>query len=93
MAKRKKAKTYKAKVGDKDVQVTVPENPDPTETMIEAIKDCLSPEAVTAIIAYLQPVQVKDKTIQHQVEWFSETLVKALGGHSAFNQLIDEIGL
>ena len=85
--------TYEAKVGGKKVRVTIPENPDPTEVMIEAIKDNLSPAAVATIIANLQPARVKDKAVQREVEWFSEELVKAVGGNAAFNQLIDEVGL
>ena len=93
MAKRAKAKTYEAKVGGKKVQVTIPENPDPAEVMVEAIKDCLSPAAVATIVAYLQPVRVKDKAVQRAVAWFSEKLVEAVGGSAALNQLMDEVGL
>ena len=93
MAKRAKVKTYEAKMGGKKVQVTIPENPDPAEAMVEAIKDNLSPEAVEIINAYLQPTRVKDRKVQREVEWFSEELIKAVGGDAAFNQLMDEVGL
>ena len=58
-----------------------------------AIKDNVSPAAVATIIAYLQPVKVKDKAVQREVEWFSEKLVEAVGGNAALNQLMDEVGL
>ena len=92
-AKVAKAKTYEAKVGGKKVQVTVPENPDPTQVMVEAIQDNLSPAAVATIIAYLQPVRVKDKGLQRQVEWFRDELVKAVGGGAGLKMLMDENGL
>ena len=53
----------------------------------------LTPEAVATIIAYLQPARVKDKDVQREVEWFSEELVKAVGGDAELNRLVDEIGL
>ena len=84
---------YDAQFRGKKVKVTVPENPDPTEVMIEAIKDNLSPAAVATIIAYLQPARVKDKAIQREIEWFSEKLMEAVGGNAALNQLMDEVGL
>ncbi len=86
-------KTYEAKVGGKKVKVTIPEDPDPAEAMVEAIKENLSPAAVATIIAYLQPVRVKDKQVQRSVEWFSEQLTKAVGGNAALNQLMDEVRL
>jgi len=93
MAKPKNLKTYEARMGGKKVRVTIPENPDPTEVMVDAIKDNLSPQAVATIIAYLQPVRVKDKAVQREVDWFREELVKAVGGNAALNQLMDEVGL
>ena len=93
MAKRKKIKTYATTVDGKKVRVTVPENPDPVQVMVDAIKDNISPAAVAVAIAYLQPVKVKDKTVQREVEWFSEKLVEAVGGNAALNQLMDEVGL
>ena len=93
MAKREKLKTYEAKMSGKKVRVTIPENPDPAEAMVEAIKDNLSPAAVATIIAYLQPTRVKDKAVQREVEWFSAELVKAVGGNAALNQLFEEVGL
>ena len=86
-------KTYEAKMGGKKVRVTIPEDPDPAEVLMDAIKDNLSPLAVAAIVAYLQPARVKDKGVQREVEWFSEELVKAVGGNTQLNQLMDELGL
>jgi hypothetical protein len=84
---------YDAQFACKKVRVTVPENPDPAEVMVDAIKDNLSPQAVATIIAYLQPARVKDAKVQREVEWFGEELVKAVGGSAALNQLMDEVGL
>jgi hypothetical protein len=93
MARREKVKTYEAKLGGKKVRVTVPENTEETELLMQAIQDNLSPEAVATIIAYLQPVGVKDAKVQREVEWFSEKLVETVGGNAALNQLMDEVGL
>jgi hypothetical protein len=93
MAKRKGVITYVTTMDGRKVAVTVPENPDPVQVMVDAIKDNVSPAAVATIIAYLQPVKVKDKAVQREVEWFSEKLVEAVGGNAALNQLMDEVGL
>ena len=90
---RKKAKTHEATMGGKKVRVTIPKNPDPTQVMIDAIEDNLSPAAVATIIAYLQPVRVKDKGVQREVEWFRDELVKAVGGGAGLKMLMDENGL
>ena len=92
MAKRKKIKTYEATMDGKKVRVTVPESAS-VESLIDMVKEHLSPQAVAAIIAYLQPARVKDKTVQREIEWFSEKLVEAVGGNAALNQLMDEVGL
>ena len=93
MAKRKGVITYVTTVDGRKVAVTVPENPDPVQVMVDAIKDNLSPQAVAAIIAYLQPAKTKDAKINREIEWFSEKLVEAVGGNAALNQLMDEVGL
>ena len=93
MAKRKGVITYVTTMDGRKVAVTVPENPDPVQVMVDAIKDNVSPQAVATIIAYLQPVKVKDKTVQREIEWFSGKLVEAVGGNAALNQLMDEVGL
>jgi len=92
MAKRNKIKTYETKFHGKKVQVTVPESAS-VESLIDMVKEHLSPQAVATIIAYLQPARVKDKAVQREVEWFSEKLVEAVGGNAALNQLMDEVGL
>ena len=92
MARREKLKTYEAKFHGRKVRVTVPESAS-VESLIDMVKEHLSPQAVAAIIAYLQPARVKDKGVQREVEWFSEKLVEAVGGNAALNQLMDEVGL
>ncbi len=57
------------------------------------IRDNLSPQAVAAIVAYLQPVATRDAKVNQEVTWFSEQLVDALGGHEQVGRLMDELGL
>jgi hypothetical protein len=92
-ARRKRPETYEAEVNGKKVRVTVPENPDPVQLMQDAIRDQLSPEAVAAIVSYLQPVSTKDSAVNKEVAWFSERLVEMLGGYEQQSQLADELGL
>ena len=92
MAKHKKIKTYEAKFHGRKVRVTAPESAS-VESLIDMVKEHLSPQAVAAIIAYLQPAKTKDAKINREIEWFSEKLVEAVGGNAAFSQLCDEVGL
>ena len=93
MARREKIKTYEATMSGKKVRVTVPENSEEVELLMQAIQDNLSPAAVATIIAYLQPVRMKDKGLQREVEWFRDELVKAVGGGAGLKVLMDENGL
>lgn len=75
------------------VRVTVPEDPRPEELLIDALRDNLSPEAVTVISAYLQPACCRDAKVSREVQWFQEIVIQALGGPEQFNRIAEEIGL
>jgi len=92
-ARRRRPETHEADANGKKVRVTVPENPDPIETMQDAIRDQLSPHAVAAIVSYLQPVSTKDSAVNKEVAWFSERLVELLGGYEQQSRLAEELGL
>lgn len=77
----------------KKVRVTIPENPDLVEQMKDAIRDHLSPEAVAAIVAYLQPVSTKDQSVNKEIAWFSQKLAEMLGGYENQSRLAEELGL
>jgi hypothetical protein len=68
------------------------------EAFERVIRDNLSPEAVAAIIAFLQPAAFYKPTNQDaqralmQVEWFADTLTEMLGAQE-HNRLMDELGL
>ena len=64
----------------------------------KAICDTLSPEAVTTIIAFLQPAahhkppNAEALAALREVEWFADTLT-ALVGVEEHNRLLEELGL
>ena len=58
-----------------------------------AIRENLSPEAVAAIIAYLQPVATKDAKVNAEVEWFGRQLAELLGDYEQVNRLMEYVGL
>ena len=68
------------------------------EAFEKVIRDNLSPEAVAAIIAFLQPAAFykpanEDATqALRQVEWFADTLREMIGVDEQ-NRLMDELGL
>lgn len=91
--KRKHPDTYEAEINGKKVRVTVPENPDPVETMLDAIREQLSPHAVASIVAHLQGARTNNQDVDQQVHWFTEELCKLLGGYEHQARLAEELGL
>ena len=63
------------------------------EVMRDVLKDNLSPEAVAAIVSYLQPVSTKSGTVNKEIEWLSGQLVELLGGYDQQARLAEELGL
>ena len=86
-------KVYDAEVHGKKRRVTVPEDPKPEDMLTDALRENLSPHAVAAIAAYLQPVRTMDPEVVRQVRWFAELLTKVVGGEDQMNRLCDEVGL
>lgn len=91
--KNEKAKTYEATIRGRKTRVTIPEEPKPADLLADAIRENLTPDAVAAIAAYLQPARTRDENVNRQNAWFSEQLVLAIGGHDALNQAMEDLGL
>jgi len=89
----KKGETYEVEVGGVKRRVTVPEDPAPEDIFADAIRETLSPRAVAAIAAYLQPARTNDPDTDRQIDWFRRMLVEAVGGDDELNRLCDEAGL
>ncbi len=70
-----------------------PEVSEPVDALANAIRDSISPEAVAAIVAYLQPAQTNDPEVDRQVQWFAERLIETLGGPEQQSRLAEELGL
>ena len=86
-------KVYDAEVHGKKRRVTVPEDPKPEDILTDALRENLSPHAVAAIAAYLQPVRTMDPDVVRQVAWFRGLLTKVVGGEDQMNRLCEEVGL
>lgn len=87
----KRPKTYPITRSDERIVcVTVPENDE--GELFDAIREQISPHAVAAIVAYLQPAHTNNPEVDRQVGWFAEQLMQMLGVEQ-FNKLIEEIGL
>ena len=91
--KRRRSKTYEAKLNGRKTRVTVPEDPKPEDVLADALRENLSPHAVAAIAAYLQPVRTMDPEVVRQVRWFADLLTTVVGGDDELNRLCDEVGL
>ena len=91
MKNRKRPETYEATIGGRKVRVTVPENDE--ADLFAAMQEQMSPHAVAAIVAYLQPARTNNSDVDRQVHWFAEQLVHLLGGHEQQNRLAEELGL
>ena len=92
-ARTETGKVYDAEVCGKKRRVTVPEDPKPEDMLTDALRENLSPHAVAAIAAYLQPVRTADSQVDRQVRWFAELLARAVGGNDELNRLCEEVGL
>jgi len=92
-ARTETGKVYDAEIRGKKCHVTVPENPKPEELLTDALRENLSPHAVAAIAAYLQPVRTMDPEVVRQVRWFAELLTEVVGGEDELNRLCEEVGL
>lgn len=73
-------------------------SPASVESLTNAIRECLSPEAVATMIAFLQPAAfykpANDDAMKAlcEVEWLADTLTEMLGVDE-HNRLIEELGL
>ena len=72
---------------------TVPVDTKPEELLTNAFRENLSPHAVAAIAAYLQPVRTMDPEVVRQLQWFAELLTTVVGGEDELNRLCEEVGL
>ncbi|RMF84297.1 MAG: hypothetical protein D6744_03320 [Planctomycetota bacterium] len=87
-------KRYQVTRGDdKTVPVSVPDDPDPQDALVDAIRNTLTPHAVAAVAAWLQLASVDDPNVAGEIEWFTRVLVETLGGNEMADRLIEEIGL
>ena len=59
----------------------------------DVLSDALSPQAVAAIVAYLQPAKTKDRAVNRQLRWFAERLTELVGGPEMQGRLAEEVGL
>ena len=92
-ARTETGKVYDAEVCGKKRRVTVPQAHSPEDLLTDALRENLSPHAVAAIAAYLQPVHTMDPEVVRQVRWFAELLIRAVGGQDELNRLCEEVGL
>ena len=62
------------------------------DTLKDAIRDSLSPQACALIIAHLQTV-AEQVPAASEVRWFVDELTELCGGSDAVNALYDELGI
>lgn len=61
--------------------------------LTESLRDNLSPEAVAAMVSWLQPATTNDKKVTREIAWFRDQLVDMLGGGEQQSSLAEELGL
>jgi len=64
-----------------------------TAVLRDVLSDALSPQAVAAIVAYLQSAKTKDKAVNRELRWFAERLTELVGGPEMQGRLAEEVGL
>ena len=63
------------------------------QVLFDALKDNLSPRAVAAVVAYLQPANTNNPEVNRQLRWLSDRLTELVGGSEQLDRLTDELGL
>jgi hypothetical protein len=63
------------------------------QDLFDALKDNLSPQAVAAIVAYLQPAHTSNPEVDRQLRWLADRLTDLVGGPEQLDRLTDELGL
>ena len=63
------------------------------EVLFDALRDNFSPEAIAAMAMYLQGPDTKSAEVNRELQWFSNELVKLVGGNETFTELANEVGL
>jgi hypothetical protein len=63
------------------------------QELLDALKDNLSPQAVAAIVAYLQPARTSNPEVDRQLRWLAGRLTDLVGGPEQLDRLTDELGL
>ena len=63
------------------------------QDLFDALKDNLSPQAVAAVVAYLQPARTSNPEVDRQLRWLADRLIDLVGGPDALDRLTDELGL
>ena len=72
-------------------KVLVPGNDE--QELFDAVREQLSPEAVASIVSHLQGASTNNPDVDRQVRWFTDELVKLLGGYEQHARLMEELGL
>jgi cytochrome c1 len=63
------------------------------QVLFDALKDNLSPQAVAAIVAYLQPANTSNPEVNRQLRWLADRLTDIVGGPEQLDRLTDGLGL
>ena len=86
--------TYEATINGRKVRVTIPDDPDPQEMLVDAIMTCFSPPAV-AVLANAVRVQANGmsrRDVRGELKWFADLLV-GMVGKDEYPRLCQEAGL
>ena len=59
----------------------------PKKALMNAMKECMSPQTVSVIAAWLQTAKCGHEQVDTEVKWFADRLVKLLGGDDEFNRI------
>lgn len=70
---------------------TQPQGHDEAE-LFEHLREQLSPEAVAAIAAWLQPASTNNLEVDRQIQWLIDKIIEMLGADQ-YNALCEDLGL
>jgi len=72
---------------------TVAYSGDAVDVLQDVLRSHLSPHAVAAIVAYLQPARTSNPDVDRQLRWLADRLTDLVGGPEQLDRLADELAL
>ena len=76
----------------KEVKVTIPEDDNPMDVLIDALKDNFSPGAIATMASALHGIETNNGSVNMEVLYMRDVLIQILG-MDEYNKFLNALGL